>query len=160
MASLMITGGKIGQVWGRKRVFTIGCMIYGCGSLLTALSQNLTMLLIGWSLLEGIGAALIMPAVVALVASKGLSVPGLRPGRFRRRDRSGCRASHRRAAHHLRVVAVGFRRRGAGRSDHPRVGPADGRHTRRPPRRPPRGWSPPPDRLIPWEDVGASSGVD
>jgi MFS family permease len=69
MASLMITGGKIGQIWGRKRVFAIGCVIYGCGSLLTALSQSLTMLLIGWSLLEGIGAALIMPAVVALVAS-------------------------------------------------------------------------------------------
>jgi len=50
-------------------VFAIGCVIYGCGSLLTALSQSLAMLLIGWSLLEGIGAALIMPAVVALVAS-------------------------------------------------------------------------------------------
>jgi MFS family permease len=69
MASLMITGGKIGQIWGRKRAFAIGCVIYGCGSLLTALSQSLGMLLIGWSLLEGIGAALIMPAVVALVAS-------------------------------------------------------------------------------------------
>src|SRR6184192_109662 len=63
MASLMITGGKIGQIWGRKRAFAIGCVIYGCGSLLTALSQSLAMLLIGWSLLEGIGAALIMPAV-------------------------------------------------------------------------------------------------
>src|SRR5215213_720184 len=69
MASLMITGGKVGQIWGRKRAFAIGCVIYGCGSLLTALSQSLPMLLIGWSLLEGIGAALIMPAVVALVAS-------------------------------------------------------------------------------------------
>ena len=69
MASLMITGGKLGQIWGRKRAFAIGCVIYGCGSLLTALSQNLAMLLLGWSLLEGIGAALIMPAVVALVAS-------------------------------------------------------------------------------------------
>ena len=68
MASLMITGGKLGQIWGRKRAFAIGCVIYGCGSLLTALSQNLTMLLIGGSL-EGTGAALIMPAVVALVAS-------------------------------------------------------------------------------------------
>jgi MFS family permease len=69
MASLMITGGKLGQILGRKRAFAIGCVIYGCGSFVTAVSQNLTMLLIGWSLLEGIGAALIMPAVVALVAS-------------------------------------------------------------------------------------------
>ena len=69
MASLMITGGRIGAIVGRKRAFTIGCVIYGVGSFVTALSQNLAMLLIGWSFLEGIGAALIMPAVVALVAS-------------------------------------------------------------------------------------------
>ncbi len=69
MASLMITGGRIGAIVGRKRAFTIGCVIYGVGSFVTAISQNLAMLLIGWSFLEGVGAALIMPAVVALVAS-------------------------------------------------------------------------------------------
>ncbi len=69
MASFMITGGKIGQIIGRKRAFAIGCVIYGCGSFVTALSPNLTVLLIGWSGLEGIGAALILPAIVALVAS-------------------------------------------------------------------------------------------
>ena len=69
MASLMITGGKIGQIIGRKRAFAIGCVIYGCGSLITALAPNLAVLMIGWSVLEGIGAALIMPAIVALVAS-------------------------------------------------------------------------------------------
>src|SRR5215469_10725339 len=69
MASLMITGGKIGQIIGRKRAFAIGCVIYGCGSLITALSPSLPVLLIGWSVLEGVGAALIMPAIVALVAS-------------------------------------------------------------------------------------------
>ena len=35
MASLMITGGKIGEILGRKRAFTIGCVIYACGSLTT-----------------------------------------------------------------------------------------------------------------------------
>jgi MFS family permease len=69
MASLMITGGKVGEILGRKRAFTIGCVIYACGSLTTALSQNLTILMIGWSGLEGLGAVLIMPAIVALVAS-------------------------------------------------------------------------------------------
>src|SRR3954462_10834705 len=69
MASLMITGGKVGEILGRKRAFTIGCVIYACGSLTTALSQNLTVLLIGWSGLEGLGAVLTMPAIVALVAS-------------------------------------------------------------------------------------------
>src|SRR3954454_17177974 len=61
MASLMITGGKLGQIWGRKRAFSIGCVIYGCGSSITAISQSLGVLLLGWSCLEGIGAALILP---------------------------------------------------------------------------------------------------
>jgi MFS family permease len=69
MASLMITGGKVGEILGRKRAFTIGCVVYACGSLTTALSPNLTVLMIGWSGLEGLGAVLIMPAIVALVAS-------------------------------------------------------------------------------------------
>src|SRR5499427_9018429 len=69
MASLMITGGRLGQIFGRKRAFAVGCVIYGCGSLITALSPSLPVLLLGWSVLEGIGAALIMPAIVALVAS-------------------------------------------------------------------------------------------
>src|SRR3954464_785754 len=69
MAALMITGGKLGSILGRKRAFTIGCLIYATGSLTTALSPNLPVLLFGWSFLEGVGAALVMPAIVALVAS-------------------------------------------------------------------------------------------
>ena len=69
MASLMITGGKIGQIIGVKRSFAIGCVIYGCGSLTTAVSPSLGVLLLGWSGLEGVGAVLILPAIVALVAS-------------------------------------------------------------------------------------------
>jgi MFS family permease len=69
MASLMITGGKIGEIIGRKRAFAIGCVVYACGSFTTSLAPNLTVLMIGWSLLEGLGAVLIMPAIVALVAS-------------------------------------------------------------------------------------------
>src|SRR3984957_12780881 len=69
MASLMITGGKLGQILGRERAFAIGCVIYGCGSFITALSKSLPVLIFGWSFLEGVGAALILPALVALVAS-------------------------------------------------------------------------------------------
>jgi MFS family permease len=69
MAALMITGAKIGAIIGRKRAFALGCIVYGCGSLTTALAPSLPVLLFGWSLLEGIGAALILPAIVALVAS-------------------------------------------------------------------------------------------
>src|SRR3954454_21221697 len=69
MATTMITGGKIGTMIGRRRAFAIGCVIYGAGSLTTALAPNLGVLILGWSVLEGLGAALIMPAIVALVAS-------------------------------------------------------------------------------------------
>ena len=69
MATLMITGGKLGTIMGRRRAMGIGLVIYAAGSFITGIAPNLTVLLIGWSLLEGIGAALIMPAIVALVAS-------------------------------------------------------------------------------------------
>jgi MFS family permease len=69
MACLMITGGKLGQILGRKRAFVIGCGIYACGSFITAISQSLPVLMFGWSILEGVGAALILPAIVGLVAS-------------------------------------------------------------------------------------------
>ncbi|MFI6001306.1 MFS transporter [Streptomyces sp. NPDC051366] len=69
MAMLMISGGKVGALIGRKRAFTIGCVIYGCGSFTTSIAPNLAILMFGWSFLEGVGAALILPAIVALVAS-------------------------------------------------------------------------------------------
>jgi MFS family permease len=68
MAALMITGGKFGDFWGRKRIFFIGLVVYGIGSGLTAVSWNVPSLTIGWSILEGIGAAMVLPALVALVA--------------------------------------------------------------------------------------------
>jgi len=68
MAGLMLTGGKLGDIFGRRRVFAIGLVIYGCGSALTAVSWSVPSLTFGWSILEGIGAALVMPAMFALVA--------------------------------------------------------------------------------------------
>ena len=68
MAALMMTGGKIGDIIGRRRAFSIGMVIYGCGSALTAASWSVPSLMIGWSILEGIGAALVLPALVALTA--------------------------------------------------------------------------------------------
>jgi MFS family permease len=69
MAALMITGGKLGDLWGRRRVFLIGLAVYGCGSLLTAVSWSVPSLAFGWSLLEGVGAAMVLPALVALTAA-------------------------------------------------------------------------------------------
>src|SRR3954470_20217751 len=80
MASLMIVGAKVGAMIGRKRAFAIGCVIYGCGSLTTSIATNLPVLLFGWSFLEGVGAALILPAIVALVA--GNFAPERRPAAY------------------------------------------------------------------------------
>jgi MFS family permease len=68
MAAFMLAGAKLGDILGRDRTFALGLAIYGLGSLITALSPNLTVLLLGWSLVEGLGAALVLPAIVSLVA--------------------------------------------------------------------------------------------
>jgi MFS family permease len=68
MAASMITGGKVGDLLGRRRALRVGLVVYAAGSGLTALSPNVGVLLLGWSVLEGLGAALIMPTVTALVA--------------------------------------------------------------------------------------------
>ncbi len=68
MAALMLTGGKLGDLLGRRRAFRNGICIYAVGSALTAASWSVPSLMLGWSVLEGIGAALVLPAMVALVA--------------------------------------------------------------------------------------------
>jgi MFS family permease len=66
MAALMIPGGKLTDRWGRKRCFTIGLVLYGVGALLSALSPGLGLLILGNSILEGIGTALLIPPVYIL----------------------------------------------------------------------------------------------
>lgn len=68
MAMFMMTGGKIGDIIGRRRAFTIGLVIYGCGSAVTAFAPTVAVLAFGWSILEGLGAALVLPALAALIA--------------------------------------------------------------------------------------------
>jgi MFS family permease len=69
MAAFMLLGGKLGDKWGAKRAFWIGLLIYGLGSLTTALSPTLGVLLVGWSFIEGFGAVLVIPAIAALTAA-------------------------------------------------------------------------------------------
>ncbi len=68
MAMFMLTGGKIGDIIGRRRAFVVGLVIYACGSAITALAPTVAVLTLGWSILEGLGAALVLPAMVALIA--------------------------------------------------------------------------------------------
>ena len=69
MAAFMLLGGKLGDKWGAKRAFWIGLLIYGAGSLTTAFSPTLGVLLVGWSFIEGFGAILVIPAIAALTAA-------------------------------------------------------------------------------------------
>jgi len=68
MAMFMLTGGKIGDIIGRRRAFVVGLVIYACGSAVTAIAPSVAVLTLGWSILEGLGAALVLPAMVALIA--------------------------------------------------------------------------------------------
>ncbi len=68
MAMLMMSGAKIGDIIGRRRAFVVGLIIYGCGSAMTAAAPTVLVLTLGWSVLEGIGAALVLPSLVALIA--------------------------------------------------------------------------------------------
>jgi MFS family permease len=69
MAAFMLLGAKLGDILGRNRAFAIGLAIYGVGSLTTALSPSLAVLLVGWSGVEGLGAVLVIPAIAALTAA-------------------------------------------------------------------------------------------
>jgi MFS family permease len=68
MAALMLAGAKLGDIYGRDRIFSIGLAVYALGSFTTAISPNLGVLLFGWSFIEGLGAAMVMPAIVSLIA--------------------------------------------------------------------------------------------
>jgi EmrB/QacA subfamily drug resistance transporter len=68
MAAFMIIGGRFGDIVGRRRMFLLGLVVYGVGSALTAAAPTLWVLLLGWSVIEGIGAAMVLPAMAALVA--------------------------------------------------------------------------------------------
>jgi MFS family permease len=67
MAALMIPGSKLTDIWGRKRCFTLGLSIYATGALITALAPSLGFMIFGWSLLEGVGSALMIPPIYILV---------------------------------------------------------------------------------------------
>ena len=67
MAAFMITGAKLADMYGTKRIFLIGTVMYGVGTLIAALSQNIGMLIAGWSIIEGLGAALMMPAIATFL---------------------------------------------------------------------------------------------
>jgi EmrB/QacA subfamily drug resistance transporter len=77
LAALTITGGRLGDLFGRKRMFMLGALIFGIGSFIASISQSVPQLIVGESIIEGVGAALMLPATASLLISK-----------FRGRDRA------------------------------------------------------------------------
>ena len=67
-ASLLIIGGRLGDLFGHRRIFVIGACLFGTGSLIAAISQSVPQLVIGEAVIEGIGASLMMPSSLAILS--------------------------------------------------------------------------------------------
>jgi len=68
-ASLLISFGRLGDIVGRRKMFFIGAGLFAIGSLIASLSQNVAQLFIGESLIEGIGAAMMLPATLSILSA-------------------------------------------------------------------------------------------
>ena len=69
LAALTITGGRLGDLFGRKKMFVLGAIIFAIGSFIASISTSVNMMIIGESIIEGVGAALMMPATASLLVS-------------------------------------------------------------------------------------------
>ncbi|HXI13517.1 MAG TPA: DHA2 family efflux MFS transporter permease subunit [Thermoanaerobaculia bacterium] len=77
LAALTVTGGRLGDLFGRKRMFMLGAILFAIGSFIASISTGIGTLLIGESIIEGVGASLMMPATASLLVEN-----------FRGRDRA------------------------------------------------------------------------
>lgn len=69
LAAFTITGGRLGDIFGRKKMFMVGAVVFGIGSLMASQAHSAGFLLLSVSLVEGIGAALMLPATASLLVS-------------------------------------------------------------------------------------------
>jgi EmrB/QacA subfamily drug resistance transporter len=69
LAALTITGGRMGDIFGRKRMFVAGAFLFAVGSFLASVSHTVPMLILGEAIIEGIGAALMLPATASLLVT-------------------------------------------------------------------------------------------
>ena len=70
LAALTVTGGRLGDLFGRKRMFMLGAFLFAVGSFIASISHSVPTLIVGESIIEGIGAALMMPATASLLVAK------------------------------------------------------------------------------------------
>lgn len=69
LAAFTITGGRLGDLYGRKKMFMLGAVLFAIGSGMASIAHSFPMLLAGEAIIEGIGAALMMPATASLLVS-------------------------------------------------------------------------------------------
>ncbi|KTG29013.1 MFS transporter [Haloferax profundi] len=67
MASLMLPAGRVATMYGLKRIYALSLVLYGLGTLLAAISWNMGVLFLGWSVVEGVAAAVLLPLGFTLV---------------------------------------------------------------------------------------------
>lgn len=70
LAALTVTGGRLGDLFGRKRMFILGAILFAVGSFVTSIAPNIAWVIIGNAIIEGIGAALMMPATASLLINE------------------------------------------------------------------------------------------
>jgi EmrB/QacA subfamily drug resistance transporter len=70
LAAFTITGGRLGDIFGRKKMFIIGAVVFGIGSLLASQAHSATQLFLFVSIIEGLGASLMLPATASLIVSQ------------------------------------------------------------------------------------------
>ncbi|MDH4280400.1 MAG: MFS transporter, partial [Acidimicrobiia bacterium] len=68
MAALMVGAGRLGDIVGSKKVYTVALVVFGAGTLTATVAPNVTVLIIGWSFLEGLGAAALIPLSIAMIS--------------------------------------------------------------------------------------------
>src|SRR3954452_3798378 len=68
-ATLLIIGGRLGDLFGHRRMFVVGAVIFGFGSLLASISTSVPTLFVGEALIEGIGASMLIPATLAVLST-------------------------------------------------------------------------------------------
>ncbi len=65
---LLVTGGRLGDIFGRRRIFLVGVVLFAAASMFIGFSQSSAWLITGRAL-QGIGAALMMPATLSIITN-------------------------------------------------------------------------------------------
>jgi EmrB/QacA subfamily drug resistance transporter len=68
-ATLMIIGGRLGDIYGTRRMFIIGAALFTVGSFIASVAQSVPVMLVGESLIEGIGASMMLPATLSILST-------------------------------------------------------------------------------------------